>query len=430
MPLPCPEKDLRLSDNEGRNFPDMKRLIYMDNAATSFPKPPEVLAAMTHFMTEVGANPGRAGHELAVEASRIVEDARRGLAGLFNISDPRRIVFMQNVTEALNTVILGFLKQGDHVITTSMEHNSVVRPLRYLEETGRISLSIVRCDRRGRLDPDALRPLVRGNTALMVLNHASNVCGTIQDVKAVKQAVGEIPLLLDAAQTAGCFPIDVASDGIDFLAFTGHKALMGPQGTGGLYIREGLRVSPLTRGGTGSVSEKEVQPDFLPDRFESGTRNNVGIAGLGAAVAHILDRGVESIRRHEERLTAAMLSALRDAVGVTVYGPLRAEEQTATISVTFDSILPPGSRYDYGGCGAVNLEMMEEDIYPAEAGNILGSDYDILVRTGLHCAPMAHTTLGTFPGGTVRISMGIFNTLEDVAIAAEAIRRIAGREHA
>jgi len=407
----------------------MKRLIYLDNAATSFPKPPEMIEAMNHFMTEVGANPGRAGHERALEADRIVKNTRKSLARLFNADDPDRIVFSMNVTEALNTVINGFLKEGDHVITTSMEHNSVLRPLRYLEEKGFITLSIAPCDGKGFLDIDNLPSLIRKNTALMVLNHASNVCGTIQDVRAVKKAVGDIPLLLDAAQTAGCFPIDVKADGIDFLAFTGHKALLGPQGTGGLYIREGLDVNPLIRGGTGSISEKEVQPDFLPDGLESGTRNNVGIAGLGAGVDFILSEGVQSIRDHEKDLTAALLSSLYDVAGLTIYGPLRASEQAPTISITFDSLLPPGAKYDYGGCGAVNLELMEEDIYPAEAGKILNSEYDILVRTGLHCAPIAHRTLKTFPEGTVRISMGYFNTLEDMEITAKAVRRIAKREH-
>ncbi len=407
----------------------MKRFIYLDNAATSFPKPPQVIEAMNRFMTEVGANPGRAGHHKAIEADRIVENTRKGLATLFNIPDPSRIVFSMNVTEALNTVICGFLKEGDHVITTAMEHNSVLRPLRHLETKGMIGLSIAACDAKGRLDPETLPPLIQKNTALMVLNHASNVCGTIQDVHAVRQAIGDVPLLLDAAQTAGCFPIDVEADGIDFLGFTGHKALLGPQGTGGLYIREGLTVHPLIRGGTGSVSEKEMQPDFLPDMLESGTRNNVGIAGLGAGVDFILKTGVETIREHEKDLTAALLSALYDVGGLTIYGPLSADRQTATLSLTFDSLLPPGARYDYGGCGAVNLELMEEEIYPAEAGSILNSEYDILVRTGLHCAPIAHKTLKTFPEGTVRISMGYFNTLEEVDITARAVRRIAGREH-
>jgi cysteine desulfurase / selenocysteine lyase len=405
----------------------MKKLIYLDNAATSFPKPPDVSRAMTYFMEEVGANPGRSGHPLSVEASHIVQNTRQSLAELFHIQDPMRIVFTLNVTESLNMVFSGFLKTGDHVITTAMEHNSVMRPLKHLEREGVIGLSVAPCDRKGFLDLDELRKLVRKNTALMVMNHASNVCGTIQDIRAVKNAVGEIPLLVDAAQTAGCYPIDVESEGIDFLAFTGHKALLGPQGTGGLYIREGLRVIPLKRGGTGSISEKMEQPDFLPDALESGTQNNVGIAGLGAGVDFILREGMVKIREHDKALTAALLTALYDVPGLTVYGPLLAEHQTSTVSITFETILPTGTENVFSGCGSINLGWLEEGLSPREAGDLLTKEYDILVRTGLHCAPLAHQTLGTYPEGSIRLSMGYFNTLEEMEIAAKAIRQIAGR---
>ena len=241
----------------------MKRRIYMDNAATSFPKPPEVTAAMVHFMQNVGANPGRSRHDRADQASLVVEGAREKLARLFNVPDPKRIVFSLNATEALNTVIMGTLNPGDHMLMTQMEHNSVIRPVRHLEREGIITASVVPCDRMGVVDVDALKRLIRPNTALVALNHASNVCGTIQDVMAVREAVQDIPLLLDAAQTAGAVPIDVQAMGIDFLAFTGHKALFGPQGTGGLYVRDGLSIRPLKRGGTGSVSESEEQPEFF-----------------------------------------------------------------------------------------------------------------------------------------------------------------------
>jgi cysteine desulfurase family protein len=405
----------------------MRRFIYLDNAATSFPKPPQVTEAITHYMRDVGANPGRSGHRLSLEASRIVEHARESLATLFNISDPTRIAFTMNVTESINMVLYGFLNAGDHVITSSMEHNSVMRPLRHLEENSFITVTIAPCDNKGFLDIDALPTLLQKNTALVVLNHASNVCGTIQDVRAVKDAIGDVPLMLDAAQTAGCYPIDVEADGIDFLAFTGHKALLGPQGTGGLYIREGLAVRPLKRGGTGSISEETQQPDFLPDALESGTRNNVGIAGLGAAVDFILGEGVSKIREHEQILTSALLKPLYHVPGLTIYGPLTVQDQTATISVTFDKILPIDSVDAVGGCGSINLAWMEEGTPPPEAGDILSSQYDIFVRVGLHCAPLAHKTLGTYPEGTVRISMGYFNTLQDMEETAEAIRRIAER---
>ena len=404
--------------------PIMKKTIYLDNAATSFPKPPQVTEAMIHYMNEVGANPGRSGHQLSIEASRIVQHTRERLAALFNITNPKRIAFTLNVTEALNTVIYGFLKAGDHVIISAMEHNSVLRPLKDLEARDVITLTVAPCDGKGFLDIDALPNLIKKQTALMVLNHASNVCGTIQDVKAVKNALGDIPLLLDTAQTAGCYPIDVTDDGIDFLAFTGHKALLGPQGTGGLYIREGLNLRPLKRGGTGSVSEKLEQPDFLPDALESGTQNNVGIAGLGAGVDFILKEGVNKIRAHEKGLTAELLKFLNPVPGLTIYGPLDAERQTATVSITFDSILPTGSGHELGGCGSINLVWMEEGIPLEAAGDRLDNDYDIFVRVGLHCAPLAHETLGTVPEGTVGVSIGYFNTLQDIQFAATAIRQI------
>jgi cysteine desulfurase family protein len=403
----------------------MKKFIYLDNAATSFPKPPQVVKSVLHFMEEVGANPGRAGHQLSIEASCIVQHARENLATLFNITDPKRIVFTMNATESLNTVLYGFLNHGDNVIISSMEHNSVVRPLKYLEENSVITLTIAPCDNKGFLDIDGLKKLIKKNTALMVLNHASNVCGTIQDVRAVKSAIGDIPLLLDAAQTAGCYPIDVKDDGIDFLAFTGHKGLLGPQGTGGLYIREGLSVRPLKRGGTGSISEKTKQPDFLPDSLESGTQNNPGIAGLGAGVDFILKEGVNKIKNHEASLTSTLLRELHGLPGLAIYGPLKAELQTATISMTFDSILPTGDNHTFGGCGSINLAWMEEGTPVADVGHILDSEFDIFIRVGLHCAPLAHKTLGTFPEGTVRFSMGYFNTLQDVEYTAKVIRKIA-----
>jgi len=402
----------------------MKNLIYLDNAATSFPKPPQVQDAMVHYLNEVGANPGRAGHKLSILASRIVQQARENIAALFNVSDPSRIVFTLNVTEALNTVISGHLNPGDHVLTTSMEHNSVMRPLKHLEASGTITLTTAPCDHQGFLKIDEFSNLVRPETALVVVNHASNVCGTIQNLKRIREAIGTIPMLVDAAQTAGCFPIDVVADGIDFLAFTGHKGMLGPQGTGGFYIREGLIVRPLKRGGTGSVSEELEQPGFLPDALESGTQNNVGIAGLGAAVEFILNEGVEKIRGYEAALTADFLKRLYDAAGLTIYGPLDAELQTSTLSITFDSIMPMEDEPGFTGCGSINLAWMEEGIPVGEAGERLDDDHDILVRVGLHCAPMAHRTLGTYPDGTIRLSMGYFNTPEDIAYAADAIRKI------
>lgn len=403
---------------------EKKRLIYMDNAATSFPKPPQAIRAMVRFMEDVGANPGRSGHPLAREAGEVVDGTRRSLARLFNADDPCRFCFTLNVTQALNTVFLGYLNPGDHVVTTSMEHNSVMRPLVYLQETGHISLDIAPCDRKGFLDVSALAGLLRKDTRLVVVNHASNVCGTLQDVAAVRAVIGDIPLLLDTAQTAGCYPIDVKALGIDILAFTGHKGLMGPQGTGGFYVREGIDLRPLMRGGTGSRSEDLHQPDLMPDLMESGTQNNVGIAGLGAAVEFILGEGVEKIRRHEEELTQRLYDGIYDLQNVAIYGPLDPAKQTATVSVTFESTLPEGSEGSLG-CGAINLEWFADGVGVGEAEDVLGSQYNIVVRVGLHCAPMAHRTIGTFPDGTVRLSMGYFNTPEDIDAAVRAIRRIA-----
>ncbi len=403
---------------------DKKRLIYLDNAATSFPKPPQVIEAMVNFMEHVGANPGRSGHPLARHAGEIVETARVNLARLFNVDEPFRICFTLNVTEALNTVFCGYLNPGDHVVTTAMEHNSVIRPLVHLQETGYITLDIAPCDRKGFLDVAALARLLRRQTRLVVLNHASNVCGTLQDVVAVRAAIGDIPLLLDTAQTAGVYPIDTKALGVDILAFTGHKGLMGPQGTGGFYVRKGIELRPLTRGGTGSKSEDLHQPDFMPDSMESGTQNNVGIAGLGAAVEFILAEGIDKIRRHEEKLTRALLDGIYDLQNVAIYGPLDPARQTATVSVTFDSTLAEDSGGSLG-CGAINLDWFDNSVPISEAEDRLGSQYNILVRVGLHCAPLAHKTIGTFPDGTVRLSMGYFNTLEDIELAVQAIRRIA-----
>lgn len=404
-----------------------ERRIYMDNAATSFPKPPQVIEAMVHFMEQVGGNPGRSKSDQATQAAKIVEGTRGALARLFNVPDPKRIVFTLNATEALNTVIYGVLNPGDHVIITQMEHNSVIRPVRHLERAGIITVSLVPCDKMGFCDVSALKEMVRENTKLVAVNHASNVCGTIQDIEAIRVAAGDVPLLLDAAQTAGVLPIDVQALGIDFLAFTGHKGLLGPQGTGGLYVREGLEIRPLKRGGTGTVSEQDEQPVTFPDLLESGTQNNVGIAGLGAGVDFVTETGLENIRRHEMELLSAFVDGLADTIGLTLYGPLKPEKQLAIVSVTFDEALPEGLHHTIGGCGGRAIPATFETVHPHEAGAILKDRHEIAVRVGLHCAPLAHQALGSFPDGTVRFSLGYFNTLEEVEIATRAVRKIADK---
>ncbi len=380
-------------------------MIYLDNAATSWPKPPGVVEAIVHFLNDVGANPGRSAHRLAVESGRIVYNAREAVAELFNAPDPLRVVFGSNATEALNLALCGLLRPGAHVITSSMEHNSVMRPLRALERQG-VEVTVVQCSPEGFLDPADIEAAIRPHTAIIALNHASNVVGTILPIAEVGEIARRHGLLflVDAAQTAGAYPIDVETDKIDLLAFTGHKSLLGPMGTGGLYIGERVDLEefePLKRGGTGSRSELEEQPDFLPDMGESGTLNAVGLAGLEAGVRWVLEQGVEAIRAHEVELTRQLIVGLRDIPGVTVYGGLDAGRQTATVSF--------------------NVAGME----PSEVGLRLDEEYGILCRVGLHCAPAAHRTIGTFPVGTVRFGLGVFNTLEEVERAMEAVKQVA-----
>jgi cysteine desulfurase family protein len=381
--------------------------IYLDNAATSWPKPEATIEAMMAHQRLAGGNPGRSGHRLSIEAGRTVYDTREILARLFNIADPLRIVFTKNSTEALNIALLGLLAPGDHVVTTGMEHNSVMRPLRYLASRG-VELSVVPCSPAGELDPRDIERALRPNSRAIVLTHASNVTGTILPVAAVAAiARGRgIACCLDAAQSAGALPIDVAALGIDLLAFTGHKSLFGPQGTGGLYIREGLdrEIAPLMRGGTGSFSEREEQPDFLPDKYESGTPNTVGLAGLGAGAAFVLTQGVETIRAREEALTRRFLDRMADlGAGVTLYGPRQMAQRTSVVS------------FNVAGAS------------PSEAALFFDERFGILSRPGLHCAPAAHRTLGTFPDGTVRFSFGFFNTEDPIDRAAAAVAALLHR---
>lgn len=380
-------------------------MIYFDNAATSWPKPPCVGEAMMRFMQEAGANPGRGSHYLALEAGRAVYRAREAVARLVNLADPLRVVFTANVTEALNLALQGLLRPGQHVVTSSIEHNAVMRPLRALERQG-VSITVVSCSPTGKLDPDDVRAALRPETALIVLNHASNVIGTITPIAEVGAIAHErgIPFLVDTAQTAGVIPLDMAAMKIDLLAFTGHKSLLGPMGTGGLAIGEGFdeaRLEPLIRGGTGSNSEWEEQPSFLPDKFESGTPNAVGLAGLEASIHWILARGVETIRAHEQTLTALLLDGLAEIPGVILYGPRDPALQVATVSW--------------------NIEGMD----PALVGLRLEEEFGILCRVGLHCSPAAHRTIGTYPTGTVRFGLGAMNTQEEVLEAVKAVYTLA-----
>jgi cysteine desulfurase family protein len=363
---------------------------------------------MTDFLECSGGNPGRSGHRLSIAAARVIYSTRELLAELFHVPDPMRVIFTQNATHALNLAITGLVRPGDHVVTTSMEHNSVMRPLRALERAG-AKLAVVPCDKEGRLDLDAMKAALAPGTKLVVATHASNVTGTVQplaEIAELAHRAGAL-FLIDAAQTAGVLPLDQPGLGIDLLAFTGHKALHGPPGTGGLVIGPGVEVRdlpPMFRGGTGSQSQYEEQPDVLPDKYESGTQNGVGIAGLGGGVHWVLQNGLDAMRTHELLLIKALITGLLDIPGVTVYGPCEPEQRVAVVSFTI------------GG------------LQVSEIGLRLDDEFGILCRVGLHCAPGAHRTIGTFPEGTVRLAPGPCTTIEDIRATIAAVARIA-RDH-
>ena len=381
-------------------------MIYLDNAATSWHKPPEVLKAMVDVLERAGGNPGRSGHQLSIEAARVMYDTREDIARFFNSGDPARVIFTSGATHALNIVLKGLLKPGDRVVASSMEHNAVMRPLRTLEERGLV-LNVVPCATDGSLDVNDISRAVDLNTRLVVIVHASNVAGTIlpiAEVASIAHRAGAL-LLVDAAQTAGVLPIDMKAFGIDFLAFTGHKGLQGPPGIGGLVIGDHVdtsQIEPLLQGGTGSQSELEEQPEHLPDKFESGTPNIVGIAGLCAGVNWITDRGIEAIRAQEKELTSALVDGLSGIAGIKVYGTRDPEKSVAIVSFT------------------------ARDRRVSDIGLRLDEDYGILTRVGLHCAPAAHRTIGTFPEGTVRLAPGVSTTAADIKKTVQALDKVVG----
>jgi len=383
--------------------PAADAVIYLDNAATSWPKPPALAASIVDFLEHRAGNPGRSGHALALAADAVVAATRSELAALFGAPDPARIVFTLNATDALNMALWGLLVPGDRVVTTTIEHNAIVRPLHALAERG-VTVTRVACAPDGTLDLDDLnRALRSGPVRLVAMCHASNVVGTIlpaRDAARLAHEHGSL-FLLDAAQTAGVLPIDVREMGIDLLAVPGHKALLGPTGTGALYVAPGVRLTPLRQGGTGTRSGEEHQPEELPAGLEAGTLNTVGIAGLGASLRYLRGRGREAIHAHETSLTARLIHGLADVAGVTIHGTRDAALQVATVSVSLDGW------------------------EPVDVAAALDSSFGIAVRAGLHCAPVAHRTLGTFPRGTVRLSPGLFSTNEDVDRAVTAIRKLA-----
>ena len=385
--------------------------IYFDNASTTFPKPPEVPECIYRYMTQVGSNINRGSYERAYRVEETVYDARQMLCELFGGGDCKDVAFTKNVTESLNVLLKGYLKPGDHVLVSSMEHNAVMRPLVQLSQRG-VAFTRVPCDEAGRLSVDLLESCLRANTKAVVMTHASNVCGTllpIREVGAFCRAHG-LRFFVDSAQTAGVWPIHMGEMNIDALAFTGHKGLLGPQGIGGFLIKEDLTplLDPLISGGTGSVSHTEEIPAFMPDRFEAGTMNLPGIVGLHAGLCWLKKTGISAVREHELRLTGRFLEGLY---------PL---EEMGLVRIA-------GIRGTEGRTGVVSVQTLRVD--PALAADRLARQYGIMTRVGLHCAPSAHKTLGTYPTGTIRFSFGWWNTEDEVDAALGALRELLGVAH-
>lgn len=386
------------------------RRIYFDNAATSFPKPAGVAEAVLDFMTKVGSNINRGGYSSAYEAEDTVFDTRSRIKQLFNAPDERNVIFTSNVTMSLNMVIKGILEAKDHVLVSSMEHNAVMRPLIGLQSEKNVAFDRIPCDKQGFADVNSVEGCLKPNTRAVIMTHASNVCGAIEPVAEIGRLLKErgVLFIVDAAQTAGVVDIDMEQMNIDVLCFTGHKSLLGPQGTGGFVIGRAPEAAGLPRGfiegGTGSVSHLETMPDFLPDKLEAGTLNLPGIYGLNAGLKYIEKTGTRNILQYEQKLKKQFLDGIREIEGVRAVGAEGEED-----------------RY----VGVVSLVF--EGLDQAKAAFMLDSEFNIQTRVGLHCAPSAHRTLGTYPEGTVRFSFGIFNTEEEVAYGIEAVRSICGR---
>ncbi|WP_409343667.1 aminotransferase class V-fold PLP-dependent enzyme [Paenibacillus sp. MBLB4367] len=378
-------------------------VYYFDHAASSWPKPKEVVEAMSACVLEYAANPGRGSHQMAVKASRTLFETRKHLAKLFRVANPNDISFSLNTTEALNLAIKGFVKENDHVICTTLEHNSIRRPLEYLRRTKNISITYIQADREGKIDLTEVERAFRPNTTLFACSHSSNLLGTIipiEEIAGICQTNG-VRLLVDAAQTAGTVPIDVQAIGIDMLAFPGHKGLLGPQGTGGLYIHPDIELEPLMHGGTGSQSEAIDQPSVRPDRYESGTQNTPGIAGLNEGVKFILRETVERIHHKEWLLTQRIMEGMLGIAGVELLGPKLGENKTGIVSFRLNGI------------------------DASELAFILDQSFQIAVRAGYHCTPLGHETAGTMETGAVRASVGYFTTEQEADHLIHAIGEIA-----
>ncbi len=381
----------------------MENLIYLDNGATSYPKPDEVYAFMDSFYRNFGVNPGRSGYDLCMETGVVVDTTRKMLADFFNGGDPNRLCFSYNSTDALNLIIFGTLQKGDHAISTTLEHNSVLRPLNHQNEFNSVEIDFVPFGADGFVDPDDIKNKIKANTRLVIVNHASNVLGTLQPLEAIGRICREqgVTFAIDASQSAGKVPIDIEKMQVDIVAFTGHKSLLGPTGIGGLYVREGIKIRHTRAGGTGVRSVERLHLDEYPYRLEYGTGNVVGIAGLHAGLKWIQARGIEEIHDHEMRLIRMLRDGLKELDGVTLYCQ--------------DDL------NDHIGVLSFNIDGMEA----LDTGTLLDGEYNIACRTGLHCAPLVHEQIGTASiGGSVRIGVGPFNTKVHIATAIEAIGEI------
>lgn len=379
-----------------------RKVYYFDNAATSWPKPEEVYHAVDMAL-RTGGSPGRSGHQRTLAAERLLYEARDKVARFFGAEDPASLIFTLNATDALNMAIKGFVNKGDHVLTTPFEHNSVARPLNAMARAGLIEVTEIPCVHDGTLDLSGLAGLFQANTSLVIATHASNVSGLLLPVEEIAATARQkgVPFLLDAAQTAGVYPLDVRLLPVDMLAFAGHKGPLGPQGVGGLILKKGITLRPWREGGTGSRSHEVFQPTVMPDFLEAGTMNMPGIAGLDAGITFIDSIGLDNIRAHDVKLAGMLRSGLQEIPGTKVYGPENPKEGVAVVSFVMEGV----------DCGDV--------------GFILEDVYGILCRTGLHCAPGAHRCLGTFPQGTVRLSPGYFTREEDVAYVLDSLGEIA-----
>lgn len=381
--------------------------IYLDNAATSWPKPKAVIQAMDNYFHNIGGSSGRSGHRRAIEAGRLILGARSSAAELLGVKDDSKLIFTSNATTALNTVINGIfnsdkLIESSHVVTTTMEHNSVLRPLNRLANLG-LAVTHVSGDSSGRISPEAVGTAIKDNTRLVVVTHASNICGTVNDIARIAEICRQksVPFLIDGAQSAGVVPINLEEIGADFFACAGHKGLLGPQGTGILYVKNKDMLDAVISGGTGSLSDSIDQPDFLPDKFESGTPNIIGIAGLAEGCKFLLNRGVEAVLEHDRHLMDVILEELNGTEGIKLYGTKNSSECTGVLSL--------------------NIEGLDS----SEAGQQLEANFGLQTRIGLHCAPEAHKTLGSFPNGTVRLSWGWSTTEKEILKAAHALKQTA-----